>query len=50
MTTDEIEAAFNKVMTACRDLRTFQLMEDELRKIISADYHNGVEDQRVLKW
>jgi hypothetical protein len=45
----EIEKAadfFNKVMSACRDLRTFQLMEDELRKIMSApmkDYRPRVE-------
>jgi hypothetical protein len=46
MTTDDAEF-FSKISI---DLQTFNLMEDELRKIISTDYHNGWnEDQRDLK-
>ena len=46
MTTDDAEF-FYKISI---DLQTFNLMEDELRKIISTDYHNGWnEDQRDLK-
>ena len=52
MTTEIIEDAefFYKVMVACRGVQTFNLMEDELRKIISkdTDYHmiERVEDQK----
>jgi hypothetical protein len=49
--TDEIEDAadfFSKVTQICKDFQTSSILEDELRKIMSKDYHK-VEDQRELK-
>lgn len=50
--TDEQERAtdfFSKILLACRDLQTFSLMEDELRKITSKTKTDWYEDQRDLK-